>query len=324
MNKEIIRYGIISTASIAPRFARAMERTDNGRVMAVSSRSLDKAKAFAEEHDIPQFYDDYHKILEDPDIDAVYLPLVNSLHYPFARDALEAGKHVLVEKPFVLYPEQGEQLKELAAEKGLFLTEAIKAPFLPVLKEVKSIIDSGRFGPLYLMTFRQSYVRGRYNSGWNKQKKYGGGVLYGNEAYFMSIAEMMGGKFRHITGSPTYTVHDVEDQCALTAVMENNVLATSTVSTNVLLKNGLTLYLENARIEIPDYWKSREAFIYQNDELMETISIPCDYEMVYELQHYNECIQKGLLSSPVVTLESSIRYIELCRQLYDSWESMQQ
>ena len=68
---------------------------------------------------------------------------------------------MLVEKPFVLYPEQGEQLKELAAEKGLFLTEAIKAPFLPVLKEVKSIIDSGRFGPLYLMTFRQSYVRGQ-------------------------------------------------------------------------------------------------------------------------------------------------------------------
>lgn len=320
MNNKFINYGIISTASIAPRFARAMACTDNGHVKAVSSRSLEKAQAFAREHDIAQFYDDYHRILEDPDIDAVYLPLVNSLHYPFAREALLAGKHVLLEKPFVTHAEDGRELAVLARERNLFLTEAIKAPFLPVLQEVRRIIDSGQYGKLHLMTFRQSYVGGPYASGWNKQKQFGGGVLYGNEAYFFSVAEMMAGKIQRVTGSPTYSVYDVEDQTALTAVLENDVLATSTVSTKVLLKNGLTVYLDNARIEVPNYWKAREGFIYQNDELIETISVPCDYEMTYELQHYNDCIIKGLPESPVVPLEASFRYIEYCEKLHAEWD----
>ncbi|MBR6957796.1 MAG: Gfo/Idh/MocA family oxidoreductase, partial [Erysipelotrichaceae bacterium] len=91
MTRRKIRYGIISTASIAPRFAQAMKCTDNGKVIAVSSRNIDRARKFAEENDIPNYYGDYNVILQDPEIDAVYLPLVNSLHYEFARKALEAG-----------------------------------------------------------------------------------------------------------------------------------------------------------------------------------------------------------------------------------------
>ncbi len=321
MTQRKIRYGIISTASIAPRFAQGMKCTDNGEVSAVSSRDIEKARKFAEEHEIPNYYDDYNIILQDPDIDAVYLPLVNSIHYDFARKALEAGKHVIMEKPFVLYPWQGEELRKLSVEKGLFIAEAVKTMFLPVHLEIKKRIDSGMYGRIHMMEFRQSYAGGGYAAGWNSLKECGGGALYGNEAYYFSMAEMYGGKILDITGSATYEGDRAEDQFALTALMENNVLATCAVSRKVQFENnGMEIRLEKAHISVPDYWKAREACIYQDGELVEKLSFPCKYELMYELQHFNECIEKGLNESPVIPVSASIRHAEFCRKLYDEWE----
>lgn len=87
-----------------------MECTDDGIVFAVASRSFEKAKITADQYNIPQAYDDYHEILRDDSIDAVYIPLINSLHYPYAKEALLAGKHTIVEKPFVLHQNESEEL----------------------------------------------------------------------------------------------------------------------------------------------------------------------------------------------------------------------
>ena len=111
-NRNTVRYGILSTASIVPRFCKGMEQTGNGSVSAISSRDLKKAEQFAANLSIPKAYDDYQSILSDPEIDAVYIPLVNSLHYPYAREALLCGKHVVMEKPFVLHGEEAEESEE--------------------------------------------------------------------------------------------------------------------------------------------------------------------------------------------------------------------
>ena len=321
MTRRKIRYGIISTASIAPRFTQAMKCTDNGEVVAVSSRSIEKARKFAEVYDIPDYYDDYEVLLHAPEIDAVYLPLVNSLHYEFARKALEAGRHVVMEKPFVLYPWQGEELRKLSEERGLFIAEAVKTLFLPVHLELKKRIDSGMYGKIHMMEFRQSYAGGGYAAGWNRMRECGGGALYGNEAYFFSMAEMYGGKILDLNGSATYGDSDAEDQFALTVTMENNILATCAVSRKVQFdNNGMEIWLDKAHVSVPDYWKAREAYVYQNGELVETLSYPCNYELMYELQHFNECIEKGLTESPVIPVSASIRHAEFCRKLYDEWE----
>ena len=98
-----IRYGALSTASILPRFVGGMNETENGCVEAIASRTLEKAQRTAQELGIPKAYGDYHELLQDPELDAVYIPVMNSLHYSYAYDALKAGKHVVMEKPFVLH-----------------------------------------------------------------------------------------------------------------------------------------------------------------------------------------------------------------------------
>lgn len=315
-----VKYGIISTASIVPRFVRGMRLTSNGEVTAISSRTPEKAEKAGKDLNIPYVYDDYRKILEDPEIDAVYVPVINSLHYKYAKEALEAGKHAVVEKPFVLHAAEAGELFRLAEEKGLFITEAIKTPCLPLYPKIRDLISAGRYGNIRFMTFRQSYNSGPYIGGWNRQKAAGGGVLYGNEAYFFRMAEYFGGRILSCSGSASFPEGEAEDQCSISVLLENGALASLAVSSRILFDNGLTIYLDNAVIEIPDYWKASKAFIRSESGEEEISSPSCDNELRYELEHYNDCILKGMCCSDINRPGMTIRYITLCEQLYDSFE----
>ncbi len=319
MNNKI-RFGIMSCASIVPRFVKGLELCGMGEASAIASRSLEKARNTAEELNIPHVYGSYEELLEDSTIEAVYIPLINSLHAQWAERSLLAGKHVIMEKPFVLHEDQAVRLAKLAEEKGLFITEAVKTPFLPVYADIRKILDSGTLGDMRFMHFRQSYTGGSYIAGWNTEKEAGGGVLYGNEAYFFHMAEFLAGKIISCSGSASYGP-SVEDQCSVSAVTENNVLASLFVSSKVLFRNGLTIYLDHGRIEVPDYWKATEAYVYEDDVLKETISHPCRYEFMYELEHYCSLIREGRLQSPVTPVSNSGRYIGFCEGLYRQWES---
>ncbi len=319
--RKPVRYGIISTASIVPRFVHGMNLTNSGHVTAIGSRDLSKAEKLAADLKIPASYGSYEAVIDNPNVDALYIPLVNSMHYEYAKKALLNNKHVLVEKPFVLHKDQAVELAEIAEERKLFLSEAVKTPFLPVYGKIKRIIAEETYGKIHFMEFRQSYTGGSYTEGWNTQKEAGGGVLYGNEAYFFHMAEYLGGRVQSVNGCASFSNPDhAEDQCALSAILEGNIIAALSVSQKVLFNNGLTIRFDKARIEIPDYWKASKACVYQNDELIETIEYECRYEFVYELTHYNECILNGLVFSPLTPVSSSARYIGYCEDLYRSFK----
>ena len=94
-----LRYGILSTSSIAPRFIAGVRHAGAGEILALSSRTLEKAREKAALWDIPRAYGSHDALLADPDVNIVYISAVNSQHYPWAKAALEAGKHVICEKP---------------------------------------------------------------------------------------------------------------------------------------------------------------------------------------------------------------------------------
>lgn len=317
-----VRCGVISTASIVPRFCRGMELSGNGIVSAISSRDPLRAEKAAAELSIPKAVRDHREILDDPDIDAVYIPLINSLHYPYAKEALLAGKHVVMEKPFVLHVREAEELFALAEEKKLFLTEAVKTPFLPLYQKILELIRGGTLGEIRYMDFRQSYNSGPYISGWNREKDCGGGVLYGNEAYFFHMAEYLNGPIESCYGNASFFESGAEQQCSLSVRFANNTMAALAVSNQVLFENGMTIYLDHGRIVIPDYWKASEAHVFHgSDGSSETISCPCPWELQYELRHYNTCILSGMTESPVTAPEKTIRYIRFCENLRKMWDN---
>ncbi len=146
---EHVRIGILGAARIAPR-AVINPAKDNPDVVvtAVAARDASRAQAFAAKHNIARVHDDYAKLIADPGVDAIYNPLPNGLHGKWTRAALEAGKHVLCEKPFTANAAEAREIAELAAASDRVVMEAFHYRYHPLALRIEEIIASGELGTL--------------------------------------------------------------------------------------------------------------------------------------------------------------------------------
>ncbi|KAJ7931723.1 NAD(P)-binding protein [Mycena leptocephala] len=159
-----IRFGVLGAAAIAPSaFIAPVKSHPEAVVSAVAARSKDRAAAFAKTHGIVKVFggpNSYQELIDDPEIDAIYNPLPNGLHYEWTMKALAAGKHVLLEKPAANTAEETRKMFELAESKGLVLLEAFHYRFHPVANRVKAIIESGELGAVKSTTTALTVPRG--------------------------------------------------------------------------------------------------------------------------------------------------------------------
>lgn len=144
-----IRWGILSTAAINDALIGPMRGVKGSTLAAVASRDKDRAKAYAKEKAIPKYYDSYEALLKDPDIDAVYVPLPNTLHCEWVVNAANEGKHVLCEKPLVTEIGQLEKVKKAALSNRVTIFEAFMYLHHPQTRSVMDIIKSGRIGAVH-------------------------------------------------------------------------------------------------------------------------------------------------------------------------------
>jgi predicted dehydrogenase len=145
---DTVRFGILGAARIAPvALVRPARDHPEASVDAVAARDPLRGAAFAERHRIRRVLDTYRAVVDDPDLDAVYIPLPNSLHAEWARAALEAGKHVLCEKPFTANADEARRVAEAAAaHPGLVVMEAFHYQYHPMTRRLVEIVQSGELG----------------------------------------------------------------------------------------------------------------------------------------------------------------------------------
>jgi predicted dehydrogenase len=149
MHEAVLRIGFLGAAWIAPTAVMAPARRASGvEVVAVAARDPMRAKAFAARHGIPAVHDTYERLLADPSVDAVYVPLPNGLHGRWTIAALRAGKHVLCEKPFTANADEARAVAAVARETGLVVMEAFHYRYHPVARRMVEIVESGELGPL--------------------------------------------------------------------------------------------------------------------------------------------------------------------------------
>jgi predicted dehydrogenase len=147
MSHPPLRFGILGAARIAPRALIAPARVVPGApVVAIAAREVAKARAFAQRHNIPRVLDSYDALVNDPDLDAIYNPLPNALHYEWTLKALRAGKHVLCEKPLASNAREAEAMARAADETGRVLMEAFHYRYHPLAQRVQGIIADGEIG----------------------------------------------------------------------------------------------------------------------------------------------------------------------------------
>jgi predicted dehydrogenase len=144
-----LRIGILGAARIAPMaLIRPAKGNDEVVVAAVAARDVSRAQAFAAKHDIARVHDSYQTLIADPDLDAVYNPLPNSLHGRWTRAALAAGKHVLCEKPFTANAAEAREVADLAAKSDRVVMEAFHYRYHPLALRIEQIVASGELGKL--------------------------------------------------------------------------------------------------------------------------------------------------------------------------------
>lgn len=189
-----MRFGILGAARIAASaLIPAIKKSSNATVAAVAARDAARAQTYAAEHGIPKSYGSYEAMLADPEIEAVYNPLPNSEHAPWAIKALEAGKHVLVEKSFTLNAAQAEQVAAAAAKAGRMVMEAFMYRFHPQIGQAQEIIKRGDIGELRLIRPSFSFFLSRpADIRW--VTKLGGGALYDIGTYCVNVSRTFAGR----------------------------------------------------------------------------------------------------------------------------------
>lgn len=144
---EKVRLGLLGAARIAPAaLIRPARKVSEACVLAIAARDPDRARAFARRHGVPRVHESYEHLIQDPELDAVYIPLPNSLHCEWSIRALRAGKHVLCEKPMASNADEARQMATAAAQTGRVLAEAFHYRYHPLASRLKAIVDSGELG----------------------------------------------------------------------------------------------------------------------------------------------------------------------------------
>jgi D-xylose 1-dehydrogenase (NADP+, D-xylono-1,5-lactone-forming) len=185
-----LRWGLLGTARINRRLIPAMRAARRSELVAVASRDAARAASYADEWRIGVVHASYDALLRDRQIDAVYIPLPNSLHVEWTLRALDAGKHVLCEKPLALKPEDVDRIAAVAHARSLVVAEAFMYRHEPVIARVVEVVGQGALGRLWLITAGFSYQQSRANDV-RLEPLLGGGSLWDIGCYAVSLARLI-------------------------------------------------------------------------------------------------------------------------------------
>ena len=311
-----LRFGIMGAGRIAGHFVRATKFVDSIKVVAVASKSIERAENFAEENGVASFCT-YDELLARDDIDAVYVATTHNFHYENIKACLENGKHVLCEKAMVLTEKDATELCDLAESKGLFLMEAMWTRFLPSMQTAKKWITDGRIGKIQSISGVIGFKGDTAPESRLLNPALAGGALYDIGVYVIEIASFLAGEKivdicgkvrrdpRTGVGSNVSFILEFETfdaclQCLITANPKEYMII-----------NG-----DKGYIEIPRSHVSNECFLFDDkknpvEHFKEEFR--GDNGFVYELEETAECIRNGKTESEIMPHSATIE----CAGVYD-------
>lgn len=262
-------FGIIGCGAIADFHIRAVHELPNARLAGVASRTEARARETGEREGC-YWTTDYTELLARPDIDVVCITTSSGSHGRIGKQALEAGKHVLVEKPIALDAREAQQMIDLAAAKRLTLSVVSQRRFEPQMQHVKKTIDAGSLGRLLLIEASTPFFRTQeyYDSAaWRGTRAEDGGALMNQGIHQIDLMLWYGGRARTVYGKIATFTHDIEAEDMGVAVVKFQSGALGTIMSSTSVRPGfppsLRIYGEKGTIHIQDksivYWNVPDA-----------------------------------------------------------------
>ncbi|MEL6928403.1 MAG: Gfo/Idh/MocA family oxidoreductase [Cyanobacteria bacterium J06600_6] len=247
-----IRWGIIGTGFIAGEFARGLESVSEAQLLGVASRQASNAEAFSKIFNIPRFYNSCQELVNDPDIDVVYIGTPNHTHKDLSILCLEAGKPILCEKPFAVNAAEAQEVIEVARRQKLFCMEAMWMRFMPLIQQVKQAIAQGDIGTIKMLNADFGYVvNGNSSSHFDTLDK-GGGVLLDRGIYGLSLAYYLLGEPSAIQSQANLLATGVDEQSTVLLNYANGALVTLSQSLCTESANQARIMGSKGRITIDE------------------------------------------------------------------------
>lgn len=316
-----IKWGILGSGGIARQMAEALQVLPDAELIAIGSRSRDKADAFGQEFNLPLRFDRYEDLVACPDVDVVYIATPHSSHARDATLALRAGKPVLCEKALTVNAREAEALIAEARAGGLFLMEAMWTRFVPAMAKLREWIATGAIGDICHVSA---------NIGWHHpfepesrlfNRDLAGGALLDIGVYPVSLFSMLLGAPTNVAGVMYPAPSGVDAQCAGSLAYPSGALATFAASLSSNLPCDALVVGSEGRIRIHAPIVAPEALTRGTpDGGEETIQLPhLGNGYPHEAIEVMECLRSGKRESDIMPLDESLAIMKTMDTLREPW-----
>ena len=309
---EPLRWGILSTGGIAHTFASDLRFIDDGVVAAVGSRSLDTANAFGDEFDVPRRYGSYEALVEDPEVDVIYVATPHPFHLANASLALHAGKAVLVEKAFTMNAVEARELVSLARSKGLFLMEAMWTRHLPHVAALRELIRDDVLGELVTVEADHGKWFAPDPAHRLFAPELGGGAMLDLGIYPVSFASMLLGTPDRVTALVDAAFTGVDGQSSMLFGYASGAQAVLTCTSSARTATRACVSGTKARVEIDgDFYAPTSFTLISRTGERERFEFPSKGRgLHFQAQEVARCLNEGLTESPLMPMDESVSIME--------------
>lgn len=307
MSKGFVNWGVISCSGIADKAViPGINSAGNAKLYAISSRSKDKLDEFGKEHNPVKAYQSYSELLDDPEIDAVYIPLPNSMHYEWVLKAAEKKKHILCEKPLGITAQEVAEMKQVCEKNGVLLMEAFAYRHSPLTLKVKELVDSGVIGRVKFIESHFNYILTDLNNV-RMIKELSGGSTFDVGCYNINV-------IRYLAGSEPTSVFaagkigeksGVDETSCIVMEFKESLKAVSYCSFECYDRSEYTVVGEKGIIEVPVKFNTKgnvKVYIKDGSGTKE-VDIECPDNYMLEVEQFGRCILDG--EKPLLSLEDS-------------------
>ena len=286
-----LRLGLVSTANINRAVIGGAAATDAVEIAAVASRDGARAEAYAAEHGIPRAHGSYEALFADPDVDAVYVSLPNSLHVAWSVRALEAGKHVLCEKPLTRRPEEAEAAFDVAERAGRILAEGFMWRHLPQTLRLQELLADGVVGEVRFVRSAFSFALG-HTVDVRLQGSLDGGGLMDVGCYCVSAMRLVAGEPVSVSGRRVIGGEDVDVRFTGTAALSGGALASFDCGIDMAPRAELEVVGAEGVLFVVDPWKNTVPGIrLVRADGEETIEVPTADPYACELKDFAAAVR---------------------------------
>jgi predicted dehydrogenase len=316
-----IGWGILGTGRVAGVFAEGLSLVEGAEISAVGSRAQASAEAFGERFGVPRRFASYEELARCSDVDVVYVSTPHVHHHPNALLCLQAGKPVVLEKPFTLNARQARELVACARERGLFFMEAMWTRFFPVMDRVRSILRAGTIGEVRMLMADFGFAAPFDPASRLFNRTLGGGALLDVGVYTVSLASMVLGRPSRIAGLAHIGETGVDEQSAFVLGYPQGQLAVLSAAVRTATPRGATIIGTRGQIEIPmPFWCPSLMILRLEGGTTERIELP------FAGNGYNHvateavrCLSAGALESDRMPLDESVEIMETLDAIRAQW-----